>query len=253
MNRSTGRRGSRRGAVPPDLLPARLRWPAAALLTACLAVAAVLAVRFAGREGPGWIDAAADPRIAAAMSRWPALLTRLPDLGTPGPVELVTTALILACLATRRWAGAVLTAVTEPAAIGLTEYVLKPLVGRGAAESLPSGHAASMFALAAICAVLLANPHGRLVPGAVRTLLVLAALVLATAVSAAMIAIGAHYFTDVVAGAAIGTGLVLAGALILDLATGLARRARAPRPLPGGRPRPAQAPNRLPRPGRRPD
>jgi len=71
-----------------------------------------------------------------------------------------------------------------------------------------------MFALAAICAVLLVNPPGRLVRGAVRALLVLAALVVAAAVSAAMVATGAHYFTDVVAGAAIGTGLVLAGALI---------------------------------------
>src|SRR5947209_12663048 len=100
MNRSTGRRGSRPGAVPRDLLPASLRWPAVALLAACLAVAALLAVRFTGREGPGWIDAAADPQITAAMRSWPALLTRLPDLGTPGPVELVTAALILACLAT---------------------------------------------------------------------------------------------------------------------------------------------------------
>jgi undecaprenyl-diphosphatase len=247
MNRSRWRRGARPGPVPLplDLLPARLRWPAAALLAACVAAAALLAVHFAGREGPGWIDAAVDPRIAAAMSRWPSLLTRLPDLGTPAPVELVTAALILACGATRRWTGAILTAVTVPAAIGLTEYVLKPLVGRGAAESLPSGHAASMCALATICGVLLVNPPGRLVRGAVRALLVLAALAVAAAVSAAMVAIGAHYFTDVVAGAAVGTGLVLAGALILDLMTSQVRRARARRPVADGQPRqPARTPDR---------
>lgn len=245
MNRSRWRRGARPGPVPPDLLPDGLRWPAAALLTACVAVAALLTVHFAGREGPGWIDAAVDPRIAAAMSRWPPLLTRLPDLGTPAPVELVTAALVLACGATRRWTGAILTAVTVPAAIGLTEYVLKPLVGRGPAESLPSGHAATMFALAAICAVLLVNPPGRFVRGTVRALLVLAALAVAAAVSAAMVAIGAHYFTDVVAGAAIGTGLVLAAALILDLVTTRVRRARARRPVADGQPRqPARTPDR---------
>jgi membrane-associated phospholipid phosphatase len=46
---------------------------------------------------------------------------------------------------------------------------------------------------------------------------VLVALLLATAVAAAMVATGAHTFTDAVAGAAVGTGVVLACALTLDL------------------------------------
>ena len=50
-------------------------------------------------------------------------------------------------------------------------------------------------------------------------LLMLAALMLAAAVSAAMVATGAHHFTDAAAGAAIGTGLVLACMLILELVT----------------------------------
>ena len=62
------------------------------------------------------------------------------------------------------------------------------------------------------------------------------ALLLAAAVAAAMIAIGAHTFTDAVAGAAVGTGVVLACALTLDL--WLAERAehqRSDLTLPGGR------------------
>jgi len=47
-----------------------------------------------------------------------------------------------------------------------------------------------------------------------------------------MIALGAHVFTDVVAGAAVGTGVVLACALTLDLAVGRARRASAEPPDP---------------------
>jgi membrane-associated phospholipid phosphatase len=244
MRRGTWRR--RLGPVRQELLPGRLRLPAALLLAACIAVTAALAVHLAGRGQPGWIDSAIDPRIKADMSHWPALLTWLPEFGTKGPVALVTAALVVACAATRRWSGAVLVAVTEPAAIGLTEYVLKPLVGRGTGESFPSGHAASMFALAAICAVLLIDPPGRRVRGVVRLLLVLAALILATAVSAAMVAIGAHYFTDAVAGAAVGTGLVLACALTLDLVISRARRARASRSRAEDRQQqPAQAPNRL--------
>jgi membrane-associated phospholipid phosphatase len=227
--------------VPQELLPGWLRLAAAVLLAACVAVTAVLAVQFVGGGQPEWLDSVIDPRIHAELSRFPVLLSWLPDLGTLGPVAFITLALILACAASRRWSGAVLVAVTVPVAIGLTEYVLKPLIGRG---TFPSGHATSMFALATICAVLLFDPPGRRVPGVVRLLSAIAALMLAAAVSAAMVAIGAHHFTDAVAGAAVGTGLVLACALTLDLVMSRARQTRAPRRLPGGDQRRAvRAPN----------
>jgi membrane-associated phospholipid phosphatase len=175
-----------------------------------------------------------DPRIQDELSRFPVLLSWLPDLGTLIPVALATLVLVVACAATRRWSGAVLAAVAVPAATGLTEYVLKPFVGRVIEQSFPSGHATSMFALATICAVLLVDPPRCHVPGAVRLLLVLAALILAAAVSAAMVAIRAHRFTDAAAGAAVGTGLVLACALTLDLVISRARRARPPRSLHDG-------------------
>jgi len=217
-----------RTPVPQALLPGWLRWPAAVLLAACAAVTAALAVHFAGQDQPGRLDAAVDPRIRAGLSHFPVLLSWLPDLGTLAPVALIVLALVFACAATRRWSGAALTAVAVPAAIGLTEYVLKPVVGRGLRhQSLPSGHAAAMFALAAACAVLLVNPPGRRVRGVIRLLLVLAALTVAAAVSAAMVAIGAHHFTDTAAGAAVGTGLVLASALVLDLVTGRGRWLRS--------------------------
>jgi membrane-associated phospholipid phosphatase len=72
------------------------------------------------------------------------------------------------------------------------------------------------------------------VPRALRVLLVLVALVIAASVGTAMIANHAHVFTDVVAGAAVGTGVALACALSLDLAVGRARRAPAEQPDPAG-------------------
>jgi undecaprenyl-diphosphatase len=221
---------------PQALLPAWLRSPAALLLAACAAIAAALAAHFAGQAEPGRLDSAIDPRIRAGLGHFPLFLSWLPGLGTLVPCALITATLILACAAARRWSGAVLTAVAVPAAVGLTEYVLKPVVGRGMGQSLPSGHATSMFALAAVCAILLVDPPGRRVRGVIRLLLVLAALMLAAAVSAAMVAIGAHHFTDIAAGAAVGTGLVLVGALALDLVTSRARRAL--RSLPEGQARP---------------
>jgi membrane-associated phospholipid phosphatase len=218
------RRASERQPVPRQLLPRRLRPPAAALLAACVVVT-VLAALLAGR-GKGWLDSVTDPRIQSGLGHFPTLLNWLPDFGRLKPVTLMTLALVLACVAARRWSGAILAAVATPAATGLTEYVLKPSVGQAIGQSFPSGHATSMFALAATCAVLLVAPPGRRVPGLVRLLLALMALLLAAAVAAAMVAIGAHYFTDALAGAAVGTAVVLACALVLDLVTGRVRRAR---------------------------
>lgn len=233
MQLGTLRRASRGEPVPQQLLPGSLLRPAAALLAVCVAVTA-LAALLVGQGKPGSLDSVIDPRIHAWLGHFPVLLNWLPHFGTPIPVTLMTLALVFACLATRRWSGAVLAAVAVPVASGLTEYVLKPSVGQAIGQSFPSGHATVMFALAAVCAVLLVNPPHRRVPAVVRLLLVLGAALLASAVAAAMVAIGAHKFTDAVAGTAVGIGVVLACALTLDLATGRARRAPAARSVPDG-------------------
>jgi undecaprenyl-diphosphatase len=227
--------GPARGPRLEPLLSRPFRPAAAVVVAGCAAVTAVLGVHYAGGTQAGRLDSLADPRFAAALSRFPALLSRLEDLGTLGPVTLMTLALILACLATRRWSGAILAAIAEPVAVCLTEYVLKPAIGRvaGGWLSFPSGHATAMFALAALCAVLLTGPDCRL-PRTLRWLLILAAFAVAAAVAATMVAIGAHYFTDVIGGTAVGIGVVLACALALDLVTSRGRRGRGERPAPGG-------------------
>jgi membrane-associated phospholipid phosphatase len=244
--RDTWRRGTRSQAPPgktaprpprsEPLLPAPLRLPAATLLAVCVAVTALLGVSFAGQRHAGWLDSAVDPRIRSALAGIPALLDVLADTGRLIPVSAMTLALVLACVATRRWSGAILAVVAEGAASALTEFGLKPLVDRtiNGALSFPSGHATSMFALAGVCAILLLDPPRRdpprrRVPGPIRLLLVFIALLLATAVATAMVALRAHYFTDAVAGAAVGTGMVLACSLTLDA---LARRRWRPAARP---------------------
>jgi membrane-associated phospholipid phosphatase len=212
----------RNTSEPRPLLPGPVRAAGAALLAAC--VATVLVAFVAGRGNPGRLDTALDPRFQAWLGRFPALLHQLPRLGGLKEVALMTVAMALAFVATRRWSGAVLALVAVPGAVGLTEYVLKPSVGAVLHQAFPSGHATSSFALAAVFAILLTDPAYRRVPGVLRLLLVLVALLLATAVAATMIAIGAHVFTDAVAGAAVGIGVVLACALTLDLAVGRAHR-----------------------------
>ena len=133
-------------------------------------------------------------------------------------MAVMTAALALACLATRRWRGALLVLIAAPAAEVITEYLLKPLVGRFLHGNLvyPSGHTTGVFVLATVVAVLLTGPLRPPVPRKVRLVLVVAAYLLASATATAMIAMGFHYFTDTVGGAAVATGTVLSTALTID-------------------------------------
>lgn len=213
-------------AAPRPLLPPALRRPAAAVVTGCAAVAVSLALAFAGQARPDGLDRAVDGHVRSGLGQYEGQLHLLATLGDLVPVTVLTAALILACLATRRRRGAALACLAVPAAVALTEFVLKPLVGRtihGSYLCFPSGHATASFALATTCAVLLASPARPRLPGAVRLLLVLGAAVVAAAVATAMVALGHHYFTDAVAGTAVGVGMVLLTALLIDRAAGSRR------------------------------
>lgn len=219
MRRWAGQQAVGRGR---PLLPAAVRPLAAALLAVCVTVAALLGAWLMHERRAGWLDAAIDARLRDSLGGHPAVLNFVVQLGDPIPVTAMTTALVIACLAARRWRGAVLAAVSVTAAAVLTELVLKPLFDRTLQGNLvfPSGHATGTFALATVCVVLLAGPPrlaGRpRLPGAVRLCLALTAVLAACTVAATVIALGYHYFTDTVGGAAVGTAVVLATAFVVD-------------------------------------
>ena len=211
----------------PLLAPGMRRW-AAPLAAGCVVVTAWLALAFGHQRRPGRLDAAVDTRIQGLLGSYHGPLHQLSRLGGLFSVAELTAALVVACLVTRRWRGAALAGLAVPAAVALTEYALKPFVGRTISgyHSFPSGHATAMFALATICAVLLANPPRPRLPRVARLLLVIAAVLVAAAVPVAMVALGYHYFTDIVAGTAVGIGTVLLVALLIDLARPAARASR---------------------------
>ena len=203
---------------PRPLVPAAMRLPAAVILVVCVAVTVLLGVMLTrqGRAGP--FDRWADARIQSGFGgQWRAL-SDLAGLGDLMPVAVMTVALFLACLVTRRWRGAVLVAVAVPAAAGLAEIVLKPLIGRTltGALSFPSGTETRVFAVAAVFAVLMADPVRPRIPAAVRQALAGAVLLAAGAVAIALVVLGQHYFTDTVGGAAVGIAVALAAALVID-------------------------------------
>lgn len=182
-----------------------------------MATTVLLGTLFAHHRQAGALDAAVDARIQAGLGHW-KVLNDLAALGDMTPVIAMTSGVFLACLVTRRWRGAALVAVVVPAAAGITELILKPLIGRTLMGDLsfPSGHETRVFALAAAFAVLMASPVWPRIPATARLCLAAAVLLAACAVAVALVGLGQHYFTDTVGGAAVGTAVVLATALVLD-------------------------------------
>ena len=211
---------------PRALIAARTRIALTAVVVACVAVVTALGVHYAGHTAAGPLDASVDHWIQARVGITSVPLTVLTWLGDPVEVTLITIAATLGCVLARWWRGAVLALLAAPVSAVLTEDVFKPLIGRtiGGAQfapdghlvsvavlSMPSGHTTAVFTLATLAAVLLFRRGDRL-----RYLLIAAVYVLAAAVGVAMIAQNFHYFTDVISGAAMGTGTVLTGALAID-------------------------------------
>jgi membrane-associated phospholipid phosphatase len=211
--------GPPRPAIIRPLLPAAAR-PLVWVLTVCCAViVAGLPVLFAHHSGLDWLDRSVDPRIHGMYGARYDMLRWLAKPGELIPVAALIVIIAVTCLVTGRVSGAVLAVVAVPVAIELTEHVLKPLTGRTKLGflSYPSGHATATFALAAVLAVLMLNPPGRALTPVLRLIVPAAAVALACVASTAMIGLGFHYFTDTIAGAAVGIGTVTATALVLDL------------------------------------
>jgi membrane-associated phospholipid phosphatase len=218
------RREPAEGLLSPTTRPL-----AAVIVAVCAGTTALLGVWLGHGAHTDPVDTAVDSAVRASLSGHLKLLDLLARLGDLPAITGITAILMLVCLLRRRYRGAALFALSVPAAAVITERLLKPLVGRTLLGflSFPSGHATGTFALATVIAVLLAGAPR--IPRAVRLAIAVIAFAAAAVVAAAMIALGFHYFTDAVAGAAVGTGTVLATALVLDLLM-LAWRSREPRP-----------------------
>ena len=191
---------------------------AAMVVAACAVTTALLGTWLGLGAHTDPVDTAVDSGVRASLAGHRKLLELLARPGDLPAIAGITAILVLACLLRRRYRGAALLALSVPAAAVITERLLKPLVGRTALGflSFPSGHATGTFALATAITVLLAGTPALSRP--VRLAAVVIAFAIASVAAAAMIALGFHYFTDAIAGAAVGTGTVLATALVIDLA-----------------------------------
>lgn len=217
------------------LLGATVRPWAGAVLACCAIFVAVLGMLFARDTRADWLDHAIDAPVITWFGGHPGLAAWLADPGSQIPAAGLSAAIVVACLLTSQLNGAVLGAAAVPTAVGVNEALLKPLVHRTYRGSLayPSGHTAAMFALAATVTVLLLVPPRPVKAKALRVLIAAAACVLGVVVAIAVIGLRWHYFTDTLAGAAVGIGTVCGLALILDLSTAHLWLTRVKRRLPG--------------------
>ena len=202
----------------PLMMPSARGW-AGALLACCAILVIVPGVLFAHQAAADPFDHVIDSPIITWLSGHPGLAARLADPGSQVPAVLLSAAIVVACLLAGRINGAVLAAVAVPAAVGLNDGLFKPLVHRTylGILSYPSGHTATVFALAATVAVLLLAPVKSAKVVTLRVLIPAAACALGAVVAIGVIGLRWHYFTDTVAGAALGIGTVCGLAFLLDL------------------------------------
>lgn len=211
-------------AAPPVLVPGPLRRPL--ILAAALAVVVFvgLAVRYAGTTGAGSLDA----RVAALIDPIGAhqRLTQISaTLGSPLAVVTLALALAALCYALGRRRLALL-ALVGPGVTGVLTTVLKPALGRtlGDGFAYPSGHTGGATALGLVAALLVIS-YVR--PGRTAAIAILAAggVLCGGVVGAAVVAVNAHYPTDVVGGFCTAVAVVCTAAIALDRMGG--RRAQS--------------------------
>jgi membrane-associated phospholipid phosphatase len=203
------------------------------LLASCAVLVAVLGLLLAHHATADRLDQAIDSPVISVMRDHPGLALWLAAPGSQLPAAALSAIIIVACLLTGRLNGAVLAAAAVPAAVGLNDGLCKPLVHRTylGALSYPSGHTASVFALAATVTVLLHAPARSAGARALRIAIPAILCVLGCLVALGVIGLRWHYFTDTVAGAAVGIGTVCALALLLDLPTMLGSSCEPPWPI----------------------
>jgi membrane-associated phospholipid phosphatase len=194
------------------------RW-LAAVTAGCALLVAALGALFAGQSTVDAFDHAVDAPVITLFAGHGSLALWLAFPGTTIPAVVLSAVIAVACLLTGRVRGALLAVVAVPVAVGLCEVLIKPLVHRTYIGQVvyPSGHTATVFALAAMITVLLLASPRPAMARPLRVLILAATYLVAVTVVVGVIAVRFHYFTDTVAGAAVGTGTVCGLALVLDV------------------------------------
>ena len=210
-----------RWAGPPLLGGGAGRRWAAITLGCCVVVVAVLGLLFVHQTTADGFDRLVDePLVRWLGGPHSTLLGWMEYPGTQVPALVISVAIAVVCLRSRRYTGAILALVAVLAATRVDDWLLKPLFHRTYLGALvyPSGHTSSVVAMVTVYAVLFLFPpqNARTRAPRLAGLAVLLALTVITILG--VIGLRWHYLTDTIGGAAVGAGTVCALALALDWA-----------------------------------
>jgi len=189
------------------------------VLAGCAIVVAVLGAAFTGQTRADGFDNAVDSPFITFFAGHKNLLLWLAAPGTLVPAAVVSVVIAVWCVLAGRLGGAILALTAVPVATTLDDGLLKHVFNRTylGALAFPSGHTTSVVALTITLAVLLLVPPQQASTRSARLLVLAVCCVAVAVVVVAVMALRWHYFTDTVAGAAVGVGTVCALALTLDL------------------------------------
>jgi membrane-associated phospholipid phosphatase len=192
-----------------------------------------MGVTLAHQTQPGSVDRPVDAWIRDHFSRNLPVFKDAVWLGDPRQITVICAVIVLACAVTRRFRAAFLVAIAVPLAGATTEYALKPLIDRTlwGNVAFPSGHTTGVCALAVVIVVLLTGPERPPLPGPWRWLLSALVLLLVALTAVSVVALHFHYFTDTIGGVAVGSGIALLTAFVIDW---LSPRLSRPRPAAPG-------------------
>jgi membrane-associated phospholipid phosphatase len=202
------------------------------LAVGCAIVVAVLGVHYAGDRHAGRFDSRVDRRLRLRALTHLRLLHHVVFLAGPGPVVVICAVLVAAFAAARRYRVAALAVCGPGVAAALTEWILKPLVGRriGSGLAFPSGHTTGTVALAGVLIVFLLGPSRPPIPLLVRLLVCLAASAWAVLVAISLVGVGDHYATDTIGGLGVSIATVIAVSFAIDAIADSHQPAPTPRP-----------------------
>jgi undecaprenyl-diphosphatase len=197
-----------------DVIAARGRGAAVATILVAATVVAGLGLHYAGTDGPGRIDRHADSSLMH-LGFSPSAADRVSSLGGPLPVTVMALVLAAIMVAVRRPRTAVLALATPALAASITEWVLKPLIGRRLENvyAFPSGHTTGIFAIVFVVIIALCDPR---VPRRLAASGSVLALIVGGCVAVALVAGHEHYATDTIGGACVALATVLVLALVID-------------------------------------
>jgi membrane-associated phospholipid phosphatase len=204
--------------APRPLLSSRARVVAAIVIPAAVLGLILLAWRYGGRSQPGRLDSRVDNWFfGLGVNR--TFAVDVADLGSLDGVAVLAGALLVLFAVLRRPRLALLVLIAPPLAGALTEWGLKPWIGRTYAHaySLPSGHTTGIVSIAAVIAVALADRRRPRLSPAVVVIASAPTVAVAVAVPSAQVLLHRHYATDTLGGAAVGLGTVLVVSLAIDL------------------------------------